>query len=211
MLALEILKHMLWGISDVRLVHQLQTNIEFQYFCGIRYMDEKTSLEPSSLSHFRTRLSKHRELVEKIQNVHLVETIKKLPKKVQWQYDQDSTVVHENIKYPHDINLLNDVVQKGAKFLNKCKSNGWKQFENLVAGGKRLAGKLHLGYSFSRGKWKICFQETKKQMIKYAEKMTETLQNWFNKLKYTSHQTNKEIKLKKKQIKEFLKIANKVI
>lgn len=211
MMWLEILKHMLWGISDVRLVHQLQTNIEFQYFCGIRYMDENTRLEPSSLSHFRTRLSKHPELTDKIQNIHLVETIKRLPKKVQWQYDQDSTIVHENIKYPHDIDLLNDVVQKGAHLLNKYKTEGWKQFENLVAKGKKLASKLHLTYNFSRGKWKLCFQETKKQMIRYAEKMTKTLQTWFDKLKYVSHKTNKNLKFKKNQLKEFLETSQTII
>ena len=48
-------------------------------------------------------------------------------------------------------------------------------------------------------------------MIKYAEKMTKTLQTWFDKLKYASHRTNKKLKLKKKQIKEFIKVANKVI
>jgi glycogen synthase len=110
MIALEILKHML-KLSDEKLVHQLQTNIEVQYFCGIQNMYDETNMEPSSLSHFRTRLTKHTEVMKEIQNIHLQETVRKLPKKVRLQYDQDSTVINENIKYPHDIDLLHDIVQ----------------------------------------------------------------------------------------------------
>jgi hypothetical protein len=111
MLALEILKK-LTGLSDEKLVHRLQTDLEFQYFCGIQNMYEETHMESSTMTHFRNRIAEFPEIIGEIQKAHLVETVKKLPKKVQGQYDQDSTVVNENIKYPNDIELLNDVVQK---------------------------------------------------------------------------------------------------
>lgn len=112
MLALEMLKHMMKGISDQVLVNKLQSDLEIQYFCGFVSTEQKTQMDPSLLSQFRTRLSKFPEILQEIQNVHLIETIKKIPKKRQGEYDQDSTVIHESIKYPHDIDLLNDLIQK---------------------------------------------------------------------------------------------------
>ena len=99
-------------LSDVKLVHQLQTNLEVQYFCGIQNMYEDTTMESSSLTHFRNRLAKHPGILEAIQKVHLTEAIRKLPKKRQGQYDQDGTVIEEKMKYPNDIELLKDMTQK---------------------------------------------------------------------------------------------------
>jgi IS5 family transposase len=108
---MEILKH-LTGLSDEKIVARLQTDLEFQYFCGIQNIYEDTDMEPSSMTHFRNRIAEYPEILEEIQKAHLVEAVKKLPKRRQGQYDQDSTVINQSIKYPSDIDLLNDVVQK---------------------------------------------------------------------------------------------------
>jgi hypothetical protein len=50
--------------------------------------------------------------MKKIQSLHIVHYVKKLPKKVQSQYDQDGTVIEEKVAYPNDVDLLYDVIEK---------------------------------------------------------------------------------------------------
>jgi len=68
MLWLEILKHML-KLSDEKMVHQLQTNLEVQYFCGIQNMYENTRIESSSMTHFRNRIADHPEIKQELASI----------------------------------------------------------------------------------------------------------------------------------------------
>jgi len=211
MLALEILKHLL-KLSDEKLVHQLQTNLEVQYFCGIQNMYEDTTMESSSLTHFRNRLAKHPGILEAIQKVHLTEAIRKLPKKRQGQYDQDGTVIEEKMKYPNDIELLKDMTQKWAKIINKARDFLQKTWEKagevIVARGKKLAKDLYLKYSFTKKKTKELCEQTRKEMKKYSESMMKQVAEIYEKVKYFK---DKEIKVFKSRIKEYMNIGKEVL
>lgn len=209
MLALEILKHIM-QLSDKELVHQLQVNIEMQYFCGFQTVYDNTKIESSTMTHFRNRLAKYPEIRNKIQEIHLKETIKKLPKKVQWQFDQDSTVIEENIKYPNDIELLNDVTQLWAKMVNLWKKT-FKQFWKFIAKWKRQCKKLYLAYSFGRWKSKKWFEETKETMIDFAEKMIKTTKEWYKKIKYAIYKWNNKLREVKEKIKRYIEVSEKII
>lgn len=207
MISLEILKKM-FNISDRELVKQLQTNIELKYFCWITNIYEDVYINSSSLTKFRNRLSEYPEVIDKIQNIHLKETIPKIPKKKQGQYDQDSTVIEENIKYPNDIDLLYSIVEKWWKVINKAKKIGKNFFKKFIVKWKRIAKNLYLKYHFSKKKSKETINTTKEQMIEIANWIIERMENIKKRINIRS---SKEKQKLKKQAEEYIKIAKEII
>lgn len=209
MVSLEILKHLL-KLSDEKLVKQLQTNIEVKYFCGVSNINDNTSIEPSSLTHFRNRLTQFPEILEKIEKVMLVESIKRLPKKKQWQYDQDSTVIEENVAYPNDVDLLSQLIEKTSSIANKAKQTGIKSLQWIVVKWKRIAKKMKTKYHFATGKKKKeLLETTKKWLYKIAiecERLIKTIRN-----KIRSQKNTKTKKKLKKELNYYLKVWKEIL
>ena len=178
------------------MIKQLHTNIEVKYFCGINNIYETSVTESSSLTHFRNRLSKHPEILERIQNIHLKEIIKKIPKKKRWQYDQDSTVIEEKIKYPNDVNLLNDLIQKWWKLIDKCKTVVWESVKDMIAKWRRTAKKLHL------------IQYTKEQLNDIANNILEIIDTLRNKIR---HSKGKQVKNMKKKLNHYIDLWKAIL
>lgn len=207
MLWLLILSQITW-LSDRKLVHEVKTNIEYKYFCWARSVHENMTVSPTTITHFRNKLSEKKEILEEIQNIHLKEEIRKLPKKVQRQYDQDSTVVEEKIKYPNDLNLLNDMVQKWAKLIKKSKQVCWITWKKLSVKWKRIAEKLVTKYFYTRKKTKEYIASTKEKLIEIWINTIKTIEAMLRSLARTKSKASRNMKVK---MIEYLDICNKVV
>ena len=78
----------------------------------------------------------------------------------------------------------------------------------MVARGKRLAKNLYLKYSFTKKKTKDLCEQTRKEMKKYGESMIKQVEDIYEKVK---HSKNKEIKVLKRKIKEYVGIGKEVL
>lgn len=156
MLWLEMYKHANKNkISDKDLVEQIKTDNILRYFCGIEDMYEEVSIDSSSMTKFRNRISEHEkseEIMKKIQEAHFVVYVKKLAKKTRKQYDQDGTVINEKIKSPHDVELLNDVVERWSELIKRWRRFFWERLWLLVAKWKEVGKKLYYSYQFWKQK-----------------------------------------------------------
>lgn len=207
MVAMEMLKNLL-KLSDRKIVQQLQVNMEVKYFCGIENMNDDTNIEASSLTHFRNKLSSCKEVLEKMQNVMLKDTIRKLPKKRQWQYDQDSTVIEEKIKYPNDVDLLWKVVEEWGKIIDKLRK-AWKEwFENLVSTWRRIGKKVQLGYNFAGKKKQEILKESKEKLCEIWEKTVKKSKELYEQIKDLKDKWMSQIK---KELEKHIEIWWKII
>ncbi len=100
-----LLKH-LTVKSEGELILELQENVCWQAFCGIEGFVKSKQLNSSSLTKIRKRLGPKftKELEEKTYRVLIEKKIVRAKGML-----VDATVAPENIKYPNDIGLLNDV------------------------------------------------------------------------------------------------------
>lgn len=113
-----------YGYSDEEIVLQIQENPYLQYFCGYAgYDDSKPPFDPSSMVHFRKRLTP--EILVEINEmvIHVAEQ----------KDDQnnnsggggnsgtmivDATCAPSNIRYPQDVSLLNEARENAEKLLD---------------------------------------------------------------------------------------------
>lgn len=113
-----------YGYSDEEIVLQIQENPYLQYFCGYAgYDDSKPPFDPSSMVHFRKRLTP--EILVEINEMVIQEAEKK-----DEQNDNnsgggnsgtmivDATCAPSNIRYPQDVSLLNEARENAEKLLD---------------------------------------------------------------------------------------------
>ncbi len=114
-----------YGYSDEEIVLQIQENPYLQYFCGYAgYDDSKPPFDPSSMVHFRKRLTP--EILVEINEMVIQEAEKKDD-----QNDNntngggnsgtmivDATCAPSNIRYPQDVSLLNEARENAEKLLD---------------------------------------------------------------------------------------------
>ena len=114
-----------YGYSDEEIVLQIQENPYLQYFCGYAgYDDSKPPFDPSSMVHFRKRLTP--EILVEINEMVIQEAEKKDD-----QNDNnsngggnsgtmivDATCAPSNIRYPQDVSLLNEAQENAEKLLD---------------------------------------------------------------------------------------------
>ena len=107
------------GISDRETVEQIQENPYLQYFIGQKSYQNEAPFDPSMMVHFRKRISPallkkiNRRIVQKSLGLNPEEpSTKKLeeapkPKENRGRLLIDATVAPADIKYPTDVELLN--------------------------------------------------------------------------------------------------------
>jgi hypothetical protein len=129
-----IIKHML-KLDDREVVHTLQENIYLQYFVGYSSFQTKIAFDPSLLVAFRKRMGLLEfdewslsiiKQIETFESAQLNEQVSEEPKDKTDRTDKtkpesalpislqdtliiDTTVAEQKIKYPTDLDLLNDV------------------------------------------------------------------------------------------------------
>ena len=114
-----------YGYSDEEVSLQIQENPYLQYFCGYAgFDDSKPPFNPSSMVHFRKRLTP--EILAQINEMVIQEA------KGEKENDEDkprdggnggtmivdATCAPSNIRYPQDVSLLNEAREKAEKLLD---------------------------------------------------------------------------------------------
>lgn len=117
-----IIKHKL-NLSDEETVLQIQENPYFQYFVGFsRFNDDKPPFAPSLFVEIRKRMGK--EVFAEFENTILEKIGKgrgesKESVKNKGKLLVDATVAEQSVKYPTDINLLNEAREISEKLIDE--------------------------------------------------------------------------------------------
>ena len=161
-IGLLLLKHMT-NVSDEEMVQLLRENIYFQAFCGFEHFVTNRVLDSSTLSKARDRLGVEyfRQLEEKTYSVLVERKIIRGKGLL-----VDATVFPQNIKYPTDVGLLNDVRQwlvGQVKTLGKRVGKNYRTY-------CRKAKALYVGFSKKRRKTRKVVREVTRKMIQYARR-----------------------------------------
>jgi IS5 family transposase len=157
-LGLLLLKHMT-KLSDREMLVTVMENPYMQAFCGFHSMATSVTLDASTLTQARKRLGPKffRELEKKTYAVLIERGIIRARGLL-----ADATVFPEEIKFPTDVGLLNDVRRWAVRTIKKL-------------GGKfrtrrRKAEKEFLSFSKTKRKTRKTIRKAKKSMLQYVRR-----------------------------------------
>jgi len=161
-IGLMLLKHMT-GLSDEDVVVAVTENPYMQAFCGFSEFVTEEILDSSTLSKMRERLGLEffKRLEKKTYKVLIERKIIKAKGML-----VDATVFSEDMKYPNDVGLLNDVREwlvKNIKRIGKAVGKKYRTYS-------RTARKDYLNFSNKRTKTKKTIRKAKKQMLQYGRR-----------------------------------------
>jgi IS5 family transposase len=194
-IGLLLLKHMS-GLSDREVVLELLENPYWQAFCGYEHFKTTFMLEASSLSKLRKRLGAKyfKELEEKTYRVLIEKKIIKAKGML-----VDATVFPEYIKYPNDVELLNDAREWLVKQVKNFGEFVGKKYRTYC----RKADKIYMQFSKKRKKTKKEIQKSKKQMLQYVRRNIDQLEDVLKKVKNSGYEIIQNVQDK-------LKVAKKI-
>lgn len=162
-LGLLLLKHMT-KLSDREMLVTVMENPYMQAFCGFHSMATSATLDASTLTQARKRLGPKffRELEKKTYAVLIEKGIIRARGML-----ADATVFPEEIKFPTDVGLLNDVRRWAVRTIKKL-------------GGKfrtrrRTAEKEFLSFSKTKRKTRKVIRKAKKSMLQYGRRNLEPI------------------------------------
>lgn len=195
MIGLLLLKH-ITGFSDEEVVQAVSENPYLQAFCGFEQFVTQDILDSSTMTKMRERLGLEfvKELEEKTYKVLIERKIIKAKGML-----IDATVFPEEIKYPNDVGLLNDVrewVVRNIKRIGKAIGKKYRIYS-------RTARKDYLNFSKKRTKTKKVIEKAKKQMLQYVRRNIKQLKEAIEKVKATGQRV-------KQKIIERLQVAEKI-
>ncbi|MFH1934239.1 MAG: transposase, partial [Pseudomonadota bacterium] len=161
-IGLLLLKHMT-GLSDEGVVAAVMENPYMQAFCGFEKFVTEEILDSSTLTKMRKRLGLEffRQLERKTYKLLIDQKIIKAKGML-----IDATVFPENIKYPNDVGLLNDVREW---LVNNIKKLG-KAVGKTYRSNPRVARKEYLNYSKKKNKTKKIINNAKKKMLQHVRR-----------------------------------------
>jgi transposase, IS5 family len=121
-----IIKHK-YKISDIETIEMLRENIYLQYFCGLNVYHPEPLFDPSLFVELRKRMGIKifekfnrtiiRQALHIIDKEDIIENIEKQDKN-KGKLKIDATVADQYIKYPTDLNLLNESRQKCEELID---------------------------------------------------------------------------------------------
>jgi len=166
-----LLKHMS-GKSDEQVVLECQENPYWQSFCGLENFATGERIAPSTLTRARKRLgaSYVRELEDMTYKVLIEKKIIKAKGIL-----CDGTVIPENIKYPNDVGLLNDVREWLVGHIKGIGKEIGKRYRTYSRKGRQA----YLRFAKSKRKTKKQIKRVKKQMLQYVRRNLKQLQEAF--------------------------------
>jgi hypothetical protein len=187
--------------SDVELAHQIQENPYLQYFCGLPGYTNELPFDPSTVTHFRKRLT--RDILGEINELTIANTIRIIeenraknpqtkckdknndsPPSDTTSFDDketlllDSTCVPQNIRFPLDLSLLNESREKLEKMIDKLHEK---------AGGKKprtyrkKARKLYLKTAKKKKKSAKEIRKAIRQQLGFVARDIKHLKRYFEK------------------------------
>jgi len=157
-IGLLLLKHMT-DTSDREIVADVLENPYMQAFCGLEQFATGEILEPSTLTRMREKLGPEffRTLEKKTYAVLVERRIIKGKGML-----VDATVFPEEIKYPNDVGLLNDVREWIVRTIKRL--GGKKRT------GSRKARKEYLSFAKKKIKAKKVIRQAKKRMMQHVRR-----------------------------------------
>ncbi|MCH8012677.1 MAG: IS5 family transposase [Candidatus Marinimicrobia bacterium] len=184
-IGLILLKHMT-GFSDREVVRSIQENIYHQVFCGFEHFVIGKSLDPSSMTKLRKRLGLKyfKELEEKTYGVLLDRKIIKGKGLL-----VDATVFPENIKYPNDVGLLNDVREWLVDTIKPLGKRIGKTYRTYC----RKAKKTYLSFSKKKRRTKKIIRRAKREMLQYVRRNLKQLAEIIHTLKGLGHEISRKL------------------
>ncbi len=164
-LGLLLLKHMT-KLSDREMIAEVMENPYMQAFCGFHSMATARTIDASTLTQARKRLGPKffRDLEKKTYAVLIERGIIRARGLL-----ADATVFPEEIKFPTDVGLLNDVRRW---LVRTIRSLGGK-----VRTRRRKADKEYLRFSKTKRKTKKIIDRAKKAMLQYVRRNIRQLEN----------------------------------
>src|SRR3990170_2023889 len=168
-----LLKHMS-GKSDVEVVLELLENPYWQSFCGLEAFATERTIEASTLSRLRKRLGPKyvKEMEEATYRVLIDKKIMKAKGML-----VDGTVIPENIKYPNDVGLLNDVRQWLVKTIKGVGKEIGKKYRTYCRKGRRM----YLNFAKSKRKTKQQIRRATRQMLQFVRRNLEQMKMYRDK------------------------------
>src|SRR3989338_3653128 len=157
-----LLKHMS-GKSDEEVVMELLENPYWQSFCGLEAFATSKTIEASTLSRLRKRLGPEyvREMEEATYQVLIEKKILRAKGML-----ADGTVIPENIKYPNDVGLLNDVRQWVVEKIKGIGEDVGRKYRTYC----RKARQVYLNFAKSKRKTKRQIKRAKRQMLQFVRR-----------------------------------------
>lgn len=163
------------GISDRETVEQIKENPYLQYFVGLKSYSNQAPFDPSMLVHFRERLSvdiinRINEKLFKETREKAIEEPEKKTVKNRGKLIIDATCAPADIKYPTDLNLLNQariVTEKIIDILYKPLRN---KLNKKPITNRRIARKEYLTVAKKRRPSRKEIKKSIKKQLKYVSK-----------------------------------------
>lgn len=184
-IGLLLLKHMT-GLSDEGVVEDVLENPYMQAFCGFERFVTEDILDSSTLTKQRERLGLEffKELEKKTYKLLIERKIIKAKGML-----IDATVFPEEIKYPNDVGILNDVRQwlvGNVKRMGKAIGKTYRTY-------CRRARKDHLNFSKKKTKTKKAIRKAKRQMLQYVRRNIRQLKDAIEQVKAKGQQVRRHI------------------
>jgi len=169
-LGLLLLKHMT-KLSDREIIAEVMENPYMQAFCGFHSMATTATLDASTLTQARKRLGPKffRDLEKKTYAVLIERGIIRSRGLL-----ADATVFPEEIKFPTDVGLLNDVRRWLVKTIRRL---GGKMRTR-----RRKAEKEYLRFAKTKRKTKKIIHRAKKAMLQYVRRNIGQLETVLRKI-----------------------------
>lgn len=157
-----LLKHMS-GKSDDEVVMELLENPYWQSFCGLETFATVKTIEASTLSRLRRRLGP--KYVKEMEEATYQVLIEKKILKAKGMFS-DGTVIPENIKYPNDVGLLNDVREWLVGAIKRIGEDIGKRYRTYCRKGRQV----YLNFAKSKQKTKKQIRKATRQMLQYVRR-----------------------------------------
>ena len=143
------------GLTDRETVQQIRENPYLQYFIGLLSYSYEIPFDETLMVHFRKRINQ--ETINQINREIVKEELKKnrKPKKSEENKNigkliLDATCTPADIKYPTDINLLNEVRKHTEKVIDIIYQNRCNLLEKKPRTYRQLARKKYLAIAKKR-------------------------------------------------------------
>ncbi len=174
-IGLLLLKHMT-GLSDEGIVEEVLENPYMQAFCGFEKFLTEELLDPSTLTKMRERLGLEffKELERKRYKLLIDRRIIKAKGML-----VDATVFPEEIKYPDDVGLLNDVREFLVRHIKRVGRIIGKKDRTY----SRKARKDYLNFSRKKRKTKKTINKARRQMLQYVRRNIKQLKDGIEQVK----------------------------
>ncbi|MCF1627428.1 IS5 family transposase [Tetragenococcus koreensis] len=168
--------------SDEETVAQIQENPYLQFFVGLPGYQEEAPFEASSMVHFRERLDEVTliEINEKILAYNQKNDDDSTPPTDGFNSGTltlDATCAPQNIKYPTDTELLNDVRTHAEKIIDAlCEDHQWKKPRIY----RQVAQKVYLNIVRRKKKAKKWLRPQIRKMLGFVKRDIKVIQKFLD-------------------------------